>query len=213
MSKHNISNRNRQIKEQIYYTPKHAKFCWNDLSQNSCSEQKNVVLKSLYISCITPNSGPIGGGNTVTIKGDGFLAVLYILFNDTQITNFNLIDNNTIQFIIPQINSGQSVKVYLVSSQLISNFVYYTYVDQPTLISINPSSGTIGIIVTLTGTNLSTTNKVLFNDNAVFFEIINDTMVNIAIPQTSTANNLISVITSGGQSNSLTYTYIPPPMI
>jgi glucose/arabinose dehydrogenase len=56
------------------------------------------------VHSLSAQNGPVGGGNTVTIKGYGFVfptAQTKVFFGDYQCTNFRIVDTNTIEAIVP----------------------------------------------------------------------------------------------------------------
>lgn len=84
----------------------------------------------------------------------------------------------------------------------------------PTLTSFSPSSGPIGQIVTLTGTNFTGVTSVAFNGAATtIFSLVNTTSITAAVP-TGASSGKISVTTPEGIAISTSdFTILPAPTI
>ena len=85
----------------------------------------------------------------------------------------------------------------------------------PTLTTISPNQGPAsgGTSVTLTGTTLTTATAVRFGTtNAASFTVLSDTTIVATAPAGSGAVQ-VTVVTSGGTSNGLTYTYRAVPTL
>lgn len=65
-----------------------------------------------------------------------------------------------------------------------NNGLSYTYVDVPTVATVAPTSGSTsgGTGVTITGTNLGTTDSVTFDGNPAPFSVVNSTTVSAVTP-------------------------------
>ncbi len=89
-------------------------------------------------------------------------------------------------------------------------------VAPPTITNIKPNSGTIGTLVTVTGSVYGTsrgTSRVSFNGrDATAFTSWSPTEIKCQVPA-GTTTGPVTVITSGGTSNAVTYTVtvLPPP--
>lgn len=55
-----------------------------------------VFYESIDVTAITPNNGPIAGGTTVIIQGDGFSTVTGVTFNGNAATHVVVVNSNTI---------------------------------------------------------------------------------------------------------------------
>ena len=85
----------------------------------------------------------------------------------------------------------------------------------PVLSSVSPSQGPSsgGTTVTLTGTGFTGATAVKFGTSAATsFTVVGSTQIVAVTPPGTGAVN-VTVTTSGGTSNSLTYTYLPPPSV
>ena len=83
----------------------------------------------------------------------------------------------------------------------------------PTLTGFNPTSGSVGATVTLTGTNFTGATAVAFHGTAALFAVNSATQITATVPAGATSGT-ISVTTPGGtatSSGSFTVTGTPPP--
>ncbi|MGY2011691.1 beta strand repeat-containing protein, partial [Nocardia gipuzkoensis] len=159
-----------------------------------------------------PFQGPEAGGNQVFLNGNGLTGVTAVTFGGTPATSFTVDSDTQITAIAPA-GTG-AVQVTATGPNGTSNGVTYTYIPVPTLTSDSPTSGPEagGNTVILTGTGLSTAGAVLFGISASDFTIDSDTQITAtAVPGTGTVQ--ITVITAGGTSNGVAYTYIPAPTL
>ena len=77
-------------------------------------------------------------------------------------------------------------------------------VASPTIMSFTPTSGPIGQLVTITGTNLTGVTAVTFNDmSALSFTVVNDTSITVMVPVGATSGT-ISITTADGTVRSTT---------
>ncbi|MGK8524416.1 IPT/TIG domain-containing protein [Nocardia asteroides] len=165
------------------------------------------------LASISPAAGPAAGGNTVTLTGTGFAGVTAVRFGATAASSFTVVSNTQITAVAPA-GTG-TVQVTVTNPNGTSNGVTYTYVLAPALTAVAPTSGpeTGGNTITLTGTRLTGTTAVRFGTTpATSFTVISDTQITAVAP-TGTGTVDITVTTTGGVSNAVTYTYVPTPAL
>jgi len=71
----------------------------------------------------------------------------------------------------------------------------------PTISGFSPTSGPVGTVVTVTGTNLSGASSVTFNNQAASFSVITSTQINATVPNCSSSGQ-VRVTTAGGTATS-----------
>ncbi|WP_245676079.1 IPT/TIG domain-containing protein [Nocardia niwae] len=151
--------------------------------------------------------GPEAGGHLVFLNGTGLTGATAVTFGGTPATSFTVNSDTEIAVFTPA-GTG-TVQVTATGPNGTSNGVAYTYVPVPALTSVNPTSGPEagGNTVVLTGSGLATGASVRFGIVASDFTVDSDTQITaIAVPGTGTVD--ITVITAGGTSNAVSYTYI-----
>ncbi len=170
------------------------------------------------VTSISPVSGPIAGGTTVTITGTGFAAGATVDFGASAATSVNYVDATTITAVSPAVASPATVDVTVTVSGVQSTPVVadqFTYV--PTVTQISPNSGPIagGTTVTITGTGFDSGSTVTFGSvpatSRTFVSSTKMTAVSPAV--TSPATVHVTVTTSTSQTSAPTtadnYTYGP----
>ncbi|MGK8508114.1 beta strand repeat-containing protein [Nocardia asiatica] len=162
---------------------------------------------------VSPDSGPVPGGNTVVITGTGFGGATAVNFGANAASSFTVVSGTRITAVAPA-GTG-TVAVTVTTPRGTSNPIGYTYVPAPALASAAPNTGprTGGNTVILTGTGLTGTTSVRFgNTPAPSFTVVSDTQITTTAPA-GTGTTDITVTTTGGTSNPIGYTYIPAPAL
>ncbi|MFD8503065.1 IPT/TIG domain-containing protein, partial [Streptomyces sp. NPDC059687] len=129
------------------------------------------------VSSISPNQGPMSGGNTVTLTGTGFSGATAVRFGGNSAISFTVFGSTRIVAVVP--SGAGVVNVTVTTSEGTSaQAVTYTYVAAPSLSSLSPDRGPVsgGIVVTLTGANLSSATAVRFDGIAALsFTVVSAT--------------------------------------
>ncbi|MGW2253189.1 IPT/TIG domain-containing protein [Kitasatospora sp. NPDC001660] len=135
---------------------------------------------------LSASSGPLAGGNTVTITGTGLATATAVHFG-ANIATPTVISDGVITVAVPAGAAVGSVGVSVTTAGGTNNGFTYTYVDVPTVASFAPGSGPAsgGTAVTITGTSLSSTQSVTFGGHPAPFVVISDTTVAAVAPPTA----------------------------
>ncbi|MBL1099455.1 beta strand repeat-containing protein [Streptomyces coffeae] len=164
------------------------------------------------LTSVSPNQGPPAGGNTVTLAGSGLSGATSVLFGSTPATSFTVNSASQITAVAPA-GSG-SVQVTVVAPGGTSNGVGYTYTSAPVLSSVSPNQGPAagGNTVTLTGSGFTGVTAVLFGSTAAVFTFVSPTQIT-AIAPAGSGTVQVTVVTPGGTSNGVSYTYTAGPVL
>lgn len=173
------------------------------------------------ISGFTPASGPVG--TSVTITGTNFLnstpanTFVYFGLKGAQLTS---VSNTQIVAVVP--DGATTSLIHVVVSEVQNASAYsssdFTVVppSPPNITSLSPSSGRVGALVTINGTNFDTLtltgNTITFNGVAANVGAVNATQLFTTVP-TGATTGPIQVSTSGGSATSNTFTVLPPVTI
>lgn len=134
----------------------------------SFSEQKFYLKPS--ISGLSPTSGQIG--STLTISGDNFFSEIltdspsgsqnYVISigNLESTGHFLRVNNQTLTGFVPQDSTSGSVFLYYNYEILESQQKYNVLYDGPTILDVQPLSGGLGDLFSITGTNFYEINSV-----------------------------------------------------
>jgi hypothetical protein len=173
-----------------------------------------TYLPGPAINSLTPNNGPLAGGNTVTINGFSFTYTTAVTIAGVAPTSYSIVSDSQITMVVPAHAAG-AVNVTVTTDGGTSNTATYTYVPPPAISSLSPTSGPEpgGTVVTITGTDLLGVTAVAFGSTpATTFTINSATQISASAPA-GTGGVQVTVTSSGGVSNGATYTYLPTPTV
>jgi prepilin-type processing-associated H-X9-DG protein len=188
-----------------------------------------VALPS--VTGISPASGPIGGGTTVTITGTNFVPGSNVSVGGIPATGVNVVSSTSITFTAPAGTAG-AVDVQVTTpggTSPVAAVDQFTYIGGPTVTGVNPASGpTSGGItlvgnqmtvstVTITGTNFIAGATVSFGGNAASFcVVLSSTQIACAAPAGAAGIVDVQVTTTAGTSAKVAadqYTYVARPTV
>ncbi len=194
------------------------------------TSEQVTTLAAGSISSIVPTSGPIQGGNTVTVYGTNFFPTTQVFFNG-QPGTVTYISSHELSVIVPALvftgmramdsSFTQAVDVTIDNpdgqSSTFENEYTYTQADA-TIVSISPSEGPIagGTSVTITGTNFTGATAVTFGGvDATSFSVTDSEHITAVTPSTSSAETVDVVVTTPAGTGTGTglYTYLVPPAV
>ncbi|MCX5109245.1 IPT/TIG domain-containing protein [Streptomyces sp. NBC_00378] len=138
-----------------------------------------------FESSLSATSGPLGGGNSITINGTGLSTATSVSFGAVTATP-TVVSDSQISVTVPAGTAAGTVSVSVTTAGGTNNGLSYTYVDVPTITTIAPNSGPAsgGTAVTITGTGFATTESVTFGAVHAPFTVINDTTLSVVVPPT-----------------------------
>lgn len=149
------------------------------------------------IASISPDQGPMSGGNFVMILGDNFFNVSYVTIDDKPCTGLVIHSPKSLSCTIPAHTESGAYDVIVHSANGSSpsdsggGHEGYTYLPNPTITNISPSTGpgSGGTEVTITGTNFT-----IPSSDPIYFTAC-------GMPQTFTApvTGLYTIEAWGGQ--------------
>ncbi|MFD7408077.1 IPT/TIG domain-containing protein [Streptomyces sp. NPDC059866] len=167
------------------------------------------------VTSVSPSQGPPTGGTTVIVTGIDFTGVVIVRFGSIPATSFTVNSSTQITAVTPS-GSG-TVNVTVTTTQGTSaQSVPFTYSTAPTLSSLSPNQGPAsgGTTVTLTGTGFTNVTSVRFGGvAAASFTVNSSTQITAVSPARAAGPADVTVTTSGGTSNALTFTYVAAPSI
>ena len=174
------------------------------------------------VTSVSPTSGPVAGGTTVTIDGSNLFGTAYVFFGNIAATSFSIVSSTEIQAISPPGQAG-TVDITVTSpggTSATSSTDQFTYLKptppKPTVTSITPTSGptTGGTSVTITGTGFTSGATVMFGTVAATAVTVNSaTSITAISPAESPGTVNVTVTTTGGTSSISStdqFTYLTP---
>ena len=180
----------------------------------SCDDDDDTVILAPTITALSPDNGMEGAEVTITGKNFASTAALNMVsFNGTAAT---VIAANSMALITNVPVGATTGDVTVTTNDLTSAGVLFTVTAPviPTITSVDPTSGAIGDIVTITGTNFSTTsadNVVSFNGGAASVTASTATTITTIVPATAVTGNL-TVTVDGQISNGVSFTFTGVPV-
>ncbi|CAM5477469.1 IPT/TIG domain-containing protein [Streptomyces aurantiogriseus] len=160
-------------------------------------------------------SGPLAGGNTVAINGTGLQTATSVSFGGVTATP-TVVSDSQLTVTVPAGLAAGPVGVSVTTAGGTNNGLSYTYVDNPTIGTISPNSGSTsgGTAVTITGTNLDSTESVTFDGAPAPFSVINSTTLSaVTPPGTAGAVDVVVTNPSGSDTEVGGFTYVTGPGI
>jgi hypothetical protein len=169
------------------------------------------------VAALSPSTGPVAGGNTVTITGTGLTLTTAVHFGSGAATAVTIVSDNQITVHAPSGTGTVAVTVTTPGGTSLPGVgsPYYTYVALPVISALTPAQGpaTGGTAVTITGSNLGLTTSVLFGGVAVPFVVLSDTEVVATNPGGTPSLVAVTVTTPGGVSNTANYQLLAAPSV
>ncbi|MFI1963270.1 IPT/TIG domain-containing protein [Streptomyces pathocidini] len=161
---------------------------------------------------ISPNSGPTGGGQTVTITGSNLSGTTSVKFGSKNATNVTNVSPTTVTAVTP--SGAGEVGVTLTTPGGTSNPLPYFYLQSPLISGLSPTAGSTagGTSVTITGNNLNNA-TVNFGANPGTVTNNNATSIIVTSPAGAAGNVTVTVTTNAGTVNAGTFTYVADPTI
>jgi hypothetical protein len=181
----------------------------NGTSQTSASDQFTFRPA---VSSVSPNGGPVAGGQGVSIAGAGFTGTTAVSFGNAPASSFTVNNGGSITAVTPAHAAG-TIDVTVTASGLTSQTSAddsYTYFNPPTLSGVSPSNGPAagGQTVTISGANLVGATSVSFGGTeASSFMVTNSTTITATTPAHAGGTVDMTVTTPGGTSNAVSYTF------
>ena len=159
------------------------------------------------VVAISPNSGPVGGGGTVTIYGSGFLGTPAVKIGANTCASPLLTNSNTLTCTLPGGSAGAAaVKVTNPDTQAANVPGLFTYNSAPTLSGVSPSAGPASGTTTLTlsgGNFVSGATVTVAGSPCTGVTVVSSTTITCIAQGGSPGAAAVAVTNSDGQSISL----------
>jgi hypothetical protein len=176
------------------------------------------VTPAPTISAVSPATGLITGGTSVTITGTDFTAVSSVKFGTVSAATYNVDSPTQITATAPAGAAGPVDVVVTTATGTATRTNAFTYVTPaPTISSVAPATGstTGGTSVTITGTNFAAVSSVKFGTvNAATYNVDGPTQITATAPAGAAGPVDVVVTTGTGtatRTNAFTYTVTTPP--
>lgn len=173
------------------------------------------------IATVSPTTGPLAGGTTITITGTGFLAGATVAVGATAATNVVVVSATSITAKTPAKTAVGAVSVKVTNTDAQSVTLAspaFTYVGPPKLTDVTPASGSVGggTVVKITGSGFATGATVTFGGTAATSVVfVSATELTATTPAHAAGKVEVIVKNLDAQlaSKADAYTYAPGPTI
>ena len=171
------------------------------------------------LSSVSPDHGPLAGGDSVTLTGSGFYDVYSVRFGANYSPSVGIYDEHTMVATVPAGAAPGTVAVVLEGAGGTSNALDYTYdvppPPPPSVDAVAPDHGPQagGNTVTITGSHLTGATSVRFGaHDSPSFAVVDDATVTAEVPPGDNPGPVaVTVTTPAGSRSGSAYTYDAPP--
>ena len=169
------------------------------------------------IANFTPTSGPVG--TSVSVTGSGFTGATSVTLNGQAVASFTVSSDTSLTLTVPSGATSGPIGVTTPAGTATSTNSFTVTVNPPpppppTISGFTPTSGPVGTVVTISGTNFTGATAVTFNGTSAPFTVSSDASVATMVPAGATSGN-VQVTTPNGVATStasfLVTTPPPPP--
>jgi hypothetical protein len=168
------------------------------------------------VTSISPTSGPLVGGTTVTLTGTGLTGATAVAVGANPATTFAVVNATTLTFTTPAGLAGAVQVTVTTPAGTSTDSVNFTYRPVPVVISVSPISGPLvgGTTVTLTGTGFTGATAVMVGATAAGqVTVVSDTQLTFVTAPGPVGMWIVGVTTPGGISIPIfaSFSYLLPP--
>jgi hypothetical protein len=149
---------------------------------------------------------------SVQIQGFSFTGATAVKIGTVAVTVFNVDSDSQITATVPATASTATVTVTTPGGSAVSSTML-TIIKPPTVTSLSPTMGAVGVTVTINGTNLSSVTDVEFTAavgtvNAGAITVVSASSIKVNVPA-GAVTGVISVTNAAGSANSGTFKVLP----
>ena len=169
------------------------------------------------VTGIEPTSGPLTGGNQVTITGTGFLHGATVTIGGKPATDVQVISPTTIKVTVPSATANISVVASGAVDVVVTNpdtqaakgENIYTYIPPPTIASVTPDSGPVagGNVITIAGKDFVQGMTITIGGKPAELMTFSATEVTVKVPAGALGAKDVILTNPDGQKYTGTYTY------
>jgi hypothetical protein len=162
----------------------------------STTLKTGFTYSSVQVTQVTPAIGPLGGGNTVTIQGQGFTSGSTVMFGTTAATSVTFVSATTLTAVAPA-HVGGLVSVAVTNAGGTGTLAKaYSYSGAPIISSVSPSAGPLagGTTVTIQGYNLKTLSQVTFGGSPAAILSTSASTVKVTTPAFPGGANPVAIV-------------------
>jgi IPT/TIG domain-containing protein len=157
-----------------------------------------AVSAALTIASLSPNSGPISGGTSVTITGTNFVSGATVRFGSAQASNVTFVSSTSVRADTPAASSPGSVDVVVTlpggASATLANGFAYTLQVSGNWAGTTPQTG--NVTFTVNGTTITAYSLQYVMPNCPAFSTVSAS--NLSVPVSNNSFSRTVTLTSNG---------------
>ncbi|MER5385552.1 IPT/TIG domain-containing protein [Streptomyces sp. NPDC002688] len=168
-----------------------------------------------FKSSLGDTSGPLAGGNTITVNGTGLSTATSVSFGVLTATP-TVVSDSQLSVVVPAGAAPGPVGVSVSTAGGTNNGLSYTYIDVPAITTVAPATGPTsgGTAVTITGTSLASTDSVTIDGTPAPFSVLSATTLSVVTPPgTAGAVDVVVTNPAGSDTAAGAFTYVAGPGI
>ena len=174
--------------------------------------------ESISIDSVSPSSGALTGGRTITITGTGFKFISAIYIGDEECTDLIFLSYNKVTCTTPANSTGvYDLRIVGMGNKSAYYSSAFTYQSAPSIASVTPSSGFTsgGTTVVISGSGFISGATVRFGGalctNTTFVD--SNTITCKTPARGAGAKDVVLTNPDAQDSNTETFTFVAPPLI
>ena len=180
----------------------------------SAADAFTYVTPPTTISSVSPTSGSTAGGTAITITGTSLTNVTSVTVDGVAATSVVVVSSTSVTAVTPAGTVGAKNVVVTTPNGTASAADAFTYVTQPTISSISPTTGSTagGTPITITGANLTGATSVTVGGVAATSVVVvwSQSVTAVTPAGTVGAKNIVVTTPNGTASAGNAFTYVMP---
>ncbi|MDQ6719460.1 MAG: IPT/TIG domain-containing protein [Candidatus Dormibacteraeota bacterium] len=162
------------------------------------------------ITSFNPTSGVVG--TSVVITGSGFTGATAVAFNGTSQPTYTVDNDTQITTTVPSGATTGTIRVTTPGAFVDSSASFTVNPSPaPTITSFNPTSGSVGTSVVITGTGFTGASAVAFNVASATYKLTDDSNISTSVPAGATSGPITVTTPGGAVTSSASFTVNSPP--
>ena len=187
-------------------------------SATSSADQFTYNVAAPTVTSVTPSSGPLAGGTSITITGTGFVSGASVTIGGTTAAS-SFVSSTSLTATTPSGTAGaKSVVVTNPDTQTSNTNITFTYMaSPPSVTSVAPSSGPLagGTSITITGTGFVSGASVTIGGTTAASSFVSSTSLTATTPSGTAGAKSVAVTNPDTQTSNtnITFTYAAAPTV
>lgn len=175
---------------------------------DATKNQSLAIVSIPVLSSISTKAGPVTGGTVVTITGRNFRSATKVKFGSYDAQSMTIVSDTEIRATTYAHSAGIvdiTVSTRYATSQVVAEGKF-TFVSVPAISSLSPDAGSVGTLVTITGTNFTDATVVKFGSvPGTDMTVVSPTKITVKSPALDAGGYGVTVTTKDGGTSEAKY--------